>query len=190
MSNYHWLLVYFLSRALVSSSWVVLVMAFGLAHAFVAHFLILFYLAWDAAINLLDAFHSGVLSYTSAQMINFFVSVIVSMVMVIAFNIDKEAVLLVWGVWAVASGLLHGVANGQRSSPNGVKWIMTLNGAQSVIAGVYFIFLPYAAGPVAVVTLIPYIALGALSFFACTVWIWLAIRQRRQAIGTLDSTNC
>lgn len=178
MQGDRWLPGYYFSRALVSLSWVALALSFGRAIPFLAYFLVIFYLAWDAVANLLDALRSGQARLTSPQGVNCVASAVFCFAIAIALGIGMDAMLRVFGVWAVVSGILHGYASLQRTTPLAVKWIMTLNGAQSVLAGVYFIMGSNAAISPGVLTLVPYIALGAFSFLVSTLWMVLTGNHR------------
>jgi hypothetical protein len=73
------------------------------------------------------------------QAINAVVSLAVAAAVAIALP-DMHRVLAVFGAWAILSGLLQlGAALGRWKSL-GAQWAMILSGAQSALAGAFFIF--------------------------------------------------
>jgi uncharacterized membrane protein HdeD (DUF308 family) len=87
-------------------------------------------------------------------------------------------VLAVFGAWATLSGLLQ-LATGVRRWAAGGQWAMVLSGAQSALAGVFFIKRSLAEPIPGIKDIAPYAAFGAFYFFVSTVW--LTVRMARTA---------
>lgn len=65
------------------------------------------YPVWDAFANLADARVNGGLKANPSQALNVVVSVITALAVVITVSNSTYAVLAVFGVWAILSGLLQ-----------------------------------------------------------------------------------
>ncbi|PXW51429.1 short repeat uncharacterized protein DUF308 [Methylobacterium sp. B4] len=81
--------------------------------------------------------------------------------------------LAVFGVWAILSGLLQ-LATGVRRWNAGAQWAMALSGAQSALAGTYFIFKANGASTPGITDIAPYAAFGAFYFLVSAVWLTVA----------------
>jgi uncharacterized membrane protein HdeD (DUF308 family) len=88
-----------------------------------------------------------------------------------------HAVLAVFGVWAVLAGLLQLATGVRRWRLYGAQWAMVLSGAQSALAGVFFLKQAAGSATPSIVTIAPYAAFGAFYFLVSA--IWLAVRTRR-----------
>ncbi len=102
--------------------------------------LLVIYPAWDAVANLVDAQRNGgtrAQCVASAQRRG--VSAITTIAVVVALGQGMAAVVFVFGVWAVLSGLLQLVTAVRRWASGGL-WAMVLSGAQSALAGGFFVF--------------------------------------------------
>lgn len=171
-----WLKTYYFTRAAVSIGWIVLAITVGKAMPVVGAVLLVLYPLWDAVANYVDAGRSGGLRANPTQALNFGVSIVTALAVVAALATQAFPVLAVFGVWAVLSGAFQ-LATGVRRWKSGGQWAMVLSGAQSVLAGVFFVKMSGAALGLAAATVAPYAAFGALYFLISAVW--LTVRDRR-----------
>lgn len=173
---------YYFSRAAFSVLWVLAAFTIGKASAAAVAVLLLIYPAWDAAANLFDAARNGGLKKNPTQSLNALVSSVTTVAVAVALTRGMPAVLVVFGVWAALSGLLQ-LATGVRRWSRGAQWAMILSGAQSALAGVFFI--QRANGPVlpGIADIAPYAAFGAFYFLVSAIWLTVAARRRHTQLA-------
>ena len=175
-----WLSSYSFLRAGVSAGWVAAALTIGQAVPPAAAVLLVAYPAWDAAANLIDARRSGGLAANPSQSLNAAVSGIVAVAVVVALGWSLHAVLAVFGVWAILSGLLQ-LVTGLRRWKAGAQWAMVLSGAQSTLAGGFFVTLAAGAASPSITDIAPYAAFGAFYFLVSAVWLRLAMFRKASA---------
>ena len=172
-----WLQAYYFTRAGVSVAWVAAAFTVGASVPPIAAALLLAYPAWDAIANIADAQRSGGLINNPSQALNAAISIITTVAVLIALVQIPHAVVAVFGVWAVLSGLLQ-LVTGVRRWKTGAQWAMILSGAQSVLAGGFFVKAATGTGNPGITDIAPYAAFGALYFLVSAVW--LTVRLARQ----------
>lgn len=171
---------YYRLRAIVAAAWVAAAFVIAPSNTLVASVLLVLYPAWDAFANARDAQANGGFRANAPQAVNTAVSAVTALAVLVALQIDMRLVLVLFGVWAVVAGLLQLIAGARRWRVYGAQWAMVLSGAQSALAGGFFV--SRAAGPAAepVITVIaPYAAFGAFYFLVSA--ILLAVKTRRRA---------
>src|SRR6186713_1569039 len=174
-----WLKQYYFIRAAFSVAWVVAAFAAGASSAAVASALLVLYPAWDAAANVVDALRSGGFNQNRTQALNVVASLATTVAVLIALQMNMNWVLAVFGAWAILSGLLQLGTAVRRWKSYGAQWAMVLSGAQSALAGAFFV--KQATGPAtpSITTIAPYAAFGAIYFLVAAVA--LTIKNRRRA---------
>lgn len=175
-----WLRSYYFLRAGVSAAWVAAAFTIGRTLPPVAAILLVAYPAWDAVANLVDARRSGGLKANRSQALNATISAVTAIAVMIALGQGLHAVLGVFGAWATLAGLLQ-LSTGVRRWKAGAQWAMVLSGAQSALAGGFFI--KQAAGPAmsGIADIAPYAAFGAFYFLVSAVW--LSVSLPRKTVG-------
>ena len=174
-----WLSSYYFLRAGVSVGWVAAALTVGRTVPPAAAALLVAYPAWDAVANVIDARRSGGLAANPSQALNAAASTVVAVAVAVALGGGLHAVLAVFGVWAILSGLLQ-LATGLRRWQAGAQWAMALSGAQSALAGTHFIVKANGAATPGIADIAPYAAFGAFYFLVSAVWLTVA-RARRGA---------
>ena len=176
-----WLKPYYFSRAAFSIAWVTAALTLGRAMPSLAALLLVIYPAWDAIANVVDANRNGGLKRNSTQALNGGVSAIAAAAVAITLATSMHAVLGVFGVWAILAGVFQLATGVRRWKTNGAQWAMILSGAQSVLAGAFFI--KQASGIVApgITDIAPYAAFGAFYFLVSAVWLTLKDARSRSA---------
>lgn len=177
-----WLVAYYLTRAAVSFGWVGVAIKIGAAVPIVAAVLLIFYPAWDAAANFLDAHRNGGSKRNPSQMINAILSLIATIAIALALVTTMNTVLCVFGIWAIISGLLQLATAVRRWNVFGAQWVMVLSGAQSALAGGFFVVQSSAATPHSIVDIVPYVAFGACYFLVSGIWLAVQNARRRQSV--------
>jgi uncharacterized membrane protein HdeD (DUF308 family) len=169
---------FYLLRAGVAFAWVAAVLLSSPAPTALAGTLLVLYPAWDALANLLDARRSGGLRANPGQSFNALVSAVTAVAMAIAFALHGNAGgVLVFGTWALLAGLFQ-LAVGIRRRKLGGQVFMMISGAQSALAGVFFVIQSLGTAP-GLAQLAPYAGFGGLYFLLSAVW--LSFRKPRPA---------
>lgn len=174
-----WLQRYYFGRAAFSIFWVAAALSIGQHSASIAGILLVLYPAWDALANYIDARRSGGLRNSRPQMINVLASLAAAIGVAAALP-SINLVAGVFGVWAIFSGVLQLGAALRRWKHFGAQWAMVLSGAQSALAGAFFIVQSQSATPPALANLAGYAGFGAFYFLVSA--ISLSIAARRAAV--------
>ncbi len=169
---------YYLVRAIVAAVWVVATVAIGRSNATAAALLLVSYPAWDALANWFDARGSGGLRTNPSQALNVAVSLVAAIAVAVALQWNMNAVLAVFGIWAIAAGLAQLITGIRRWRTFGAQWAMTLSGAQSMLAGVFFVTQAGFAKIPTIMDVAPYAAFGAFYFLVSAALLMFANRRR------------
>lgn len=175
-----WLTSYYLSRAAFSAAWVASALTLGQHHAVLGAILLVIYPLWDAGANYLDAARSGGLARNRTQALNVFVSLATTVAVLVALPIGLNAVLTVFGAWAILSGVLQLGTAVRRWKISGAQWAMVLSGGQSALAGAFFIFQAQQPVPAVVPVVAGYAAFGAIYFLVSAISLVIGKRLRKQ----------
>jgi len=170
---------YYLVRAIVAVVWVLAAVAVGRSNAIAAALLLVGYPAWDALANWLDARDSGGLGMNPTQAFNIAISLVAAIAVAVALLSGMNAVLAVFGIWATAAGLAQLITGVRRWRNFGAQWAMILSGAQSMLAGVFFVTQAGLDKIPTIVDVAPYAAFGAFYFLVSAVLLMFS--NRRQA---------
>jgi hypothetical protein len=165
----------YLIRVAVSVSWVVLVLATcrsltsGDAPTAVAAALLVAYPLWDAIATVLELrlTDSG-RALDPVRLVNVALSVAATAAMVVAVFSTVTATLIVFGIWALASGAIQLTLAIQRRRTVGAQWPMMISGGLSVLAGIFFAATSGAASS-GLSSLAGYAAFGAFWFLVAVV---------------------
>jgi len=170
---------YYFLRAGVSVAWIAAAVTVGVASPIPAGVLLVAYPAWDALANALDARANGGLKANAPQALNLAISVLVALAVLLALRTDPSRVLTVFGLWAGFAGLLQLAAGVRRWRAVGAQWPMVLSGAQSALAGGFFVAQSLGAGPhpPTILTIAPYAGFGAVYFLIAGVALMLKGRK-------------
>jgi hypothetical protein len=139
--------------------------------------LLLAYPTWDVAATFADLRAGRQAGYRSKQeatwprYLNIIIGLAATVGVAVALQQGTPAVLRVFGVWAILTGLIQLGLGWFRRQTLGGQWPMILSGGQSAIAGTTFILLAHAPSQ-GIVNLAGYAAFGAFYFL-------LAARQLR-----------
>ncbi|WP_440533511.1 DUF308 domain-containing protein [Variovorax sp. YR566] len=177
-----WLRKLYFIRAAFSFAWVALAFTAAKGSPALASGLLIVYPAWDALANLLDARMTWGAKANPTQVLNAWMSGLVTVAVVVSLVLKLQIILVIFGVWAIVAGLLQlATAIRRRKSDRG-QWVMMLSGAQSALAGGFFVAQQGSAAPV-VQTFGGYAAVGAVYFLISGLVILL--RQSRAKAGAL-----
>ncbi|TPI62486.1 DUF308 domain-containing protein [Mesorhizobium sp. B3-1-7] len=181
-SSNGWLKSYYYLRFAVSAAWVLAVVTVAKAVPTLAAVMLVAYPLWDALANYVDAQRSGGLSRNRSQLLNFAVSILTAIAVAIVLGRGMNAVLAVYGVWAVVSGAFQLLTAVRRWETSGAQWAMILSGAQSALAGLFFVKMAGGAEAIGIANVAPYAAFGAFYFLVSAVWLSVSdmLRKSRQ----------
>lgn len=157
-------------RAVIAAGWVAAAFSIGIKIPLIAAILLVAYPAWDALANLLDAAGNGGLGRNRPQVLNIMVSAATAAA-VLAVIGNMNAVLGVFGAWAIFAGLLQLATGVRRWRTYGAQWAMILSGAQSALAGGFFIKQSLGSAMPGIADIAPYAAFGAFYFLVSALWL-------------------
>lgn len=176
----NWLRSYYFTRALFSVAWISAAILLR-GQPLPAAFLLVIYPLWDAVANLIDARVNGGLKANPSQSLNVVVSTITTLAVVVAVSNSTYAVLAVFGVWAILSGLLQLYTGVRRWRAYGAQWVMILSGGQSALAGGFMISRVFGATAPSILDIVPYVAFGAFYFLLSAIWLAVASYRKVHA---------
>ena len=178
-SSNGWLKSYYYLRFAVSAAWVAVAFAVAKNVPPLAAVMLVAYPAWDALANYVDARRTGGLGSNKSQLLNVVGSIVATIAVAIALGRSMNAVLAVYGVWAVFSGIFQLVTALRRWKTNGAQWAMILSGAQSALAGLFFVSMAGGTEAIGIVNVAPYAAFGAFYFLVSAVWLSVSDALRK-----------
>ncbi|WP_458097879.1 DUF308 domain-containing protein [Roseomonas sp. WA12] len=166
-----WLKRYYFARFAFSAAWVAAAFSVARSAPQLAAIMLVGYPAWDAAANLVDAQRNGGLGSNRTQLLNAIVSTFTAAAVAVALGISMNSVIVVFGIWAGLAGVLQLATAVRRWKSYGAQWAMILSGAQSALAGLFFVRMAGGAEPVGIATVAPYAAFGAFYFLVSALWL-------------------
>jgi uncharacterized membrane protein HdeD (DUF308 family) len=178
-SQENWLTRYYIVRAGIAAAWVVAALTIAKGSASASALLLIGYPAWDALANFIDSKQSGGLAKNRTQLFNVLVSLAVALAIAVTLP-DMHRVLGVFGAWAILSGLLQLGTALRRWKGCGAQWAMILSGAQSALAGGFFIFQAQMPAVPSIATVAGYAGFGAFYFLVSALSLRFAAWRRRQ----------
>ncbi|MBJ2156656.1 DUF308 domain-containing protein [Variovorax sp. IB41] len=167
-----WLRKLYFVRAAFSFAWVALAFTVAKGSPVVATALLVVYPAWDALANLWDARMTGGAKANPTQVANAWMSALVTVAVAVSLGLHLQIILAIFGVWAIVAGLLQLATAIRRRKGDKGQWVMMLSGAQSALAGGFFVAQQGSAAPV-VQTFGGYAAVGAVYFLISGAVIWI-----------------
>jgi len=172
-----WLRTYAFTRFGFSVAWVAAAFLLAPLNPVISTVLLVIYPAWDAVANYVDAERNGGLGRNLSHLINVIVSALTTIAVLVALGQGMAAVVVVFGVWAILSGLLQ-LTTAVRRWASGGQWAMVLSGAQSALAGGFFVFSAGTMPNPGIALIAGYAGFGAVYFLVTA--IWLSVRGARQ----------
>ncbi|SEP09875.1 hypothetical protein SAMN05192574_12211 [Mucilaginibacter gossypiicola] len=160
--------LYFI-RVAFSVSWVVLVSLLAKTSFTAATILLVIYPLWDVVGTFLDIrANQGNGTSVTPQYVNVAISVITTLAVAFAITKGVPAALIVFGAWALLTGLIQLVLGLKRRKEFGGQWPMILSGGQSMLAGVSFIAMAHSPN-MGIVNLAGYSAFGAFYYLLAAI---------------------
>ncbi|MCR0984883.1 DUF308 domain-containing protein [Roseomonas populi] len=173
-----WLKRYYFARFAFSAAWVAAAFSVATRAPQLAAIMLVGYPAWDAVANLIDAQRNGGLGSNRTHLLNVIVSTITAAAVAVALGVSMNSVIVVFGIWAGFAGLLQLATALRRWRSYGAQWAMILSGAQSALAGLFFVRMAGGPEPVGIATVAPYAAFGAFYFLVSALWLTVGDARR------------
>jgi uncharacterized membrane protein HdeD (DUF308 family) len=153
----------YFTRAAFSIVWVLLVTAVANNNTAVATILFIIYPAWDAIATIFDIKANPPAVKKTPQYVNLAISIVTTIAVIIALQKGIPEALMVFGAWAILTGIIQLILGISRRKQLGGQWPMIISGGQSMLAGVAFIAMAHQPKQ-GITTLAGYAAFGAFYF--------------------------
>lgn len=154
--------LYFI-RVAFSVTWVVLVVLLAKTSFTIASILMIIYPAWDVIGTFLDIRANHSAPSRTPQYINAAISAVTTLAVGLALQKGIPEALMVFGTWAILTGLIQLVLGLRRRKLLGGQWPMIISGGQSTIAGISFIVMAHDPA-MGIINLAGYSAFGAFYY--------------------------
>lgn len=154
--------LYFL-RAGFSILWVILVTALAKTNTTIATTLFIIYPAWDIIATYFDIQANPATANKTPQYINIAISITTTIGIILALQTGIPQALIVFGIWAILTGVIQLILGLHRRKQLGGQWPMIISGGQSMLAGGTFIAMAHDPNQ-GITTLAGYAAFGAFYF--------------------------
>jgi len=159
--------LYFL-RTAFSVLWIILLSVSLKTNSFVASVLFIVYPLWDVFGTYLDVKANPPFVNKTPQYVNMVIGIFTAVGVALALQNGVPAALMVFGVWAIVTGLIQLVLGLQRRRELGGQWPMILSGGQSMLAGGAFILLAHSP-TMGINSLVGYSAFGAFYYLISAI---------------------
>jgi len=133
----------YFTRAAFSVSWVILVALLAKTSATLASILLIIYPAWDVIGTFLDIRANHKATSKTPQYVNAVISSITTVAVGLALQKGVPEALMVFGAWAIGTGLIQLILGLRRRKLLGGQWPMIISGGQSMLGGTSFILLAH-----------------------------------------------
>jgi len=153
----------YLLRAAFSIIWIILVTVVAKNLPGIAAVLLIIYPAWDVIGTFLDIRANGGTTSKTPQYVNAAISAITTVAVALAIQKGVPEALIVFGAWAILSGLIQLINGLIRRKLLSGQWPMIISGGQSVLAGTSFIILAHDPTK-GIASLAGYAAFGAFYY--------------------------
>jgi len=167
--------LYFI-RATFSVAWVILVSLFAKTSMGIATTLLIIYPAWDVVGTLMDIRANNSNVSKTPQYINAVISSITTIAVGVALQKGVPEALIVFGIWAIGTGLIQLILGLRRRKLLGGQWPMIISGAQSALGGSSFIILAHDPTK-GITSLAGYAAFGAFYYLLTAFRLSKTINQ-------------
>lgn len=166
--------LYFL-RAGFSIVWVILVAALAKTNTTIATVLFIIYPVWDAIATYFDIQANPAAANKTPQYANAAISIATAIGVILALQKGIPQALIVFGAWAILTGLIQLILGLRRRKQLGGQWPMIISGGQSMLAGAAFIAKAHEPDQ-GITTLAGYAAFGAFYFLLTAFFLTKTIK--------------
>jgi len=171
----------YLTRTAFSVIWVILISVFAKTNSSIAEILFTIYPAWDVFATYLDIKANPPQVSKNPQYVNAVIGILTTIGVALALQMGVSAALIVFGAWAIVTGLVQLILGLRRRKELGGQWPMIISGGQSMLAGSAFIAM--ANSPtMGISSLAGYSAFGAFYFLLAAIRLSKTIKEREKAV--------
>jgi uncharacterized membrane protein HdeD (DUF308 family) len=167
--------LYFI-RAAFSVTWVILVALFAKTYVSAGILLLIIYPAWDVIGTFMDIRANRGTSSATPQYINAAISTITTIAVAIAIQKGVPEALIVFGIWAISTGLIQMILGIRRRKLLDGQWPMIISGGQSILGGSSFIYLAHDPSK-GITSLAGYAAFGAFYYLFAAIRLAKQLKQ-------------
>jgi hypothetical protein len=172
--------LYFI-RIAFSVTWIILVVLLAKTSSGIASILLIIYPAWDVIGTFLDIRANHNSTSKTPQYINAVISAVTTVAVGLALQKGIPEALMVFGAWAILTGLIQLVLGLRRRKLFGGQWPMIISGGQSTIAGISFILMAHDPA-MGIVNLAGYSAFGAFYYLLAAISLSKTIRHGAETV--------
>lgn len=158
----------YFTRVIFSVIWVTLVSVFAKTNITIAEILFIIYPVWDVIATFIDIKANPPQTSKMPQYVNVGIGVLTTIGVILALQKGVPDALIVFGVWAIVTGLIQLVLGLRRRKELGGQWPMIISGGQSVLAGGSFIWMAHNPA-MGIANLAGYSAFGAFYFLLAAI---------------------
>lgn len=158
----------YFARAAFSVIWVILISVFVKTNNTIAEILFIIYPAWDVFSTYLDIKANPPQLSKKPQYINAVIGIVTTIGVALALQRGVSIALMVFGAWAITTGLIQLILGLRRRKELGGQWPMIISGGQSMLAGTAFIAMAKSPS-MGINSLAGYSAFGALYFLIAAI---------------------
>ncbi len=158
----------YFTRVAFSLVWVILVLALAKSNTTIATLLFIVYPAWDAIATFFDIKANPPSTPKTPQYVNATISIVTTIAVILALQKGIPEALIVFGVWAILTGLIQLILGLRRRKQLGGQWPMIISGGQSMLGGTSFILMAHAPKS-GITSLAGYAAFGAFYFLLSAI---------------------
>ncbi|UOE49271.1 hypothetical protein MTO98_33290 [Mucilaginibacter sp. SMC90] len=171
----------YFTRVAFSVTWVILVSLLAKTSFTAATILLVIYPLWDVVGTFLDIrANQGNGTSVTPQYVNAAISIVTTIAVGFAITKGVPSALIVFGAWALLTGLIQLVLGLKRRKEFGGQWPMILSGGQSMLAGISFIAMAHSPN-MGIVNLAGYSAFGAFYYLLAAIRLGKSAKQTLQA---------
>ena len=159
--------LYFL-RTAFSVLWAILLSVSLKSNPEISIILFVIYPAWDVFATYLDIKANPPDTSKTPQYVNVVIGILTTIGVALALQKGVPDALIVFGIWAIVTGVIQLVLGVRRRRELGGQWPMILSGGQSVVAGSVFILMAHSP-TMGINSLAGYAVFGAFYFLIAAI---------------------
>jgi len=171
----------YFARAAFSIVWVILISIFAKTNSSIAAILFIIYPAWDVFATYLDIRANPPQVSKTPQYVNAGIGVLTTIGVALALHKGVPAALMVFGAWAIITGLVQLILGLRRRKELGGQWPMIISGGQSMLAGSVFIAMANLP-TMGISNLAGYSAFGAFYFLLAAIRLSKTIKNPEKTV--------
>ena len=170
----------YFARTAFSIVWIILISIFAKTNSGIAAILLIIYPAWDVFATYLDIRANPPHLSKTPQYINAGIGILITIGVALALQKGVPTALMVFGAWAIITGLVQLILGLRRRKELGGQWPMIISGGQSMLAGGVFIAMANAP-TMGISNLAGYSAFGAFYFLLAAIRLSKTIKETEKA---------